>query len=176
MLFRSGEPERIPPGEVRRWHEQWAGELRAFLWGMTRDNAVADDLLQATFTRALEAGHSASGDTVRGWLFRVAYNEVLQWRRRMGVRQRGLGEMASRMLPSDEWRPWSGVLQREQIDRVRAALRKLPEEQRRVVEQRIYEEKTFARIAEESGLPLGTVLTRMRLALEKLSRALRESD
>jgi RNA polymerase sigma-70 factor (ECF subfamily) len=40
----------------------------------------------------------------------------------------------------------------------------------------MYEDKTFAQIAEELGLPLGTVLTRMRLALEKLRRTLRPGD
>ena len=38
---------------------------------------------------------------------------------------------------------------------------------------RIYEEKTFAVIAEELSIPLGTVLTRMRLALKRLSRQIR---
>ena len=41
---------------------------------------------------------------------------------------------------------------------------------------RVYEEKTFAQIAGESGLPLGTVLTRMRRALEKLRRTMRPGD
>jgi RNA polymerase sigma-70 factor (ECF subfamily) len=40
----------------------------------------------------------------------------------------------------------------------------------------MYEDKTFAEIAEECGLPLGTVVTRMRLALEKLRRTLRTGD
>jgi RNA polymerase sigma factor (sigma-70 family) len=143
---------------------------------MTRDNDLADDLLQATFARALESGHAAAGETVRGWLFRVAYNEVLQWRRRTGARQRGQEAVAMRAAPADARPPWAGVLEREQIARVRAAVETLPPEQRRVVEQRIYDEKTFARIAADAGLPLGTVLTRMRLALEKLSRALRDRD
>jgi RNA polymerase sigma-70 factor (ECF subfamily) len=41
---------------------------------------------------------------------------------------------------------------------------------------RIYEEKKFAAIAEELGLPLGTVLTRMRLALKKLAASLNPED
>lgn len=39
---------------------------------------------------------------------------------------------------------------------------------------RIYEEKSFAEIAEELSVPLGTVLTRMRLALKKLSRLMQK--
>lgn len=143
---------------------------------MTRDNDLADDLLQATFTRALESGHAASGETVRGWLFRVAYNEVLQWRRRVGVRQRGQEAVAMRPASTAARPPWEGIVEQEQIARVRAAVAALPPDQRRVVEQRMYDGKTFATIAADAGLPLGTVLTRMRLALEKLSRALRDGD
>ena len=38
---------------------------------------------------------------------------------------------------------------------------------------RVYEDKTFAEIAAEAGLPLGTVLTRMRRGLEKLRKTMR---
>ena len=51
-------------------------------------------------------------------------------------------------------------------------MERLPVEQRRVIRMRIYEDKTFAVIAEELGAPLGTVLTRMRLALRKLEAEL----
>jgi RNA polymerase sigma-70 factor (ECF subfamily) len=65
-------------------------------------------------------------------------------------------------------------VQGEDVARVRVAIDRLPPEQRRVVEQRIDEGRTFAEIAAESGLPLGTVLTRMRLAHEALRKALGE--
>jgi DNA-directed RNA polymerase specialized sigma24 family protein len=56
---------------------------------------------------------------------------------------------------------------------VRAALVTLPLEQQQIVQLRIYDERTFADIAAELGIPLGTALTRMRLALEKLRAALK---
>jgi len=57
--------------------------------------------------------------------------------------------------------PEEPLIRGETVEAVREALKQLPEEQRRVVLARIYEEKTFAEIAGEFGLPLGTVLTRM---------------
>ena len=54
---------------------------------------------------------------------------------------------------------------------MRAALATLPPEQRQIVQKRIYEEQTFASIAQELELPLGTVLTRMRRALRKLAKS-----
>ncbi len=55
-------------------------------------------------------------------------------------------------------------------------MRILPADQLQVVQLRIYEEQTFQEIARRLELPLGTVLTRMRLALKKLQTSLRESE
>jgi len=66
----------------------------------------------------------------------------------------------------------SSASRAEMAARVREALDELPAEQRQVVRMRVYEDKTFARIAEETNTPLGTVLTRMRLALKKLESRL----
>ncbi|MBL8825420.1 MAG: hypothetical protein JNM18_00445, partial [Planctomycetaceae bacterium] len=60
----------------------------------------------------------------------------------------------------------------ETVVGVRQAIEQLPAEQRQVVRLRIYENRTFAEIATALKLPLGTVLTRMQLALKKLKKAL----
>lgn len=161
---------------MREAYEQWSADIRAFLLGLTRDAEAAEELLQATFGRLVEAGPAAGSTTLRGWLFRVAHNEVMLARRKSGVRARGLrsaglaAEADGRLAgPSP---PWASLIQAEDVARVRAALASLPPEQRHVVEQRMYEGRTFAQIAAASNLPLGTVLTRMRLALRTLQQAL----
>ena len=73
-------------------------------------------------------------------------------------------------------RPDDRVARREDVEAVREALGALSEDQLRVVRARVFEEKTFAQIAGETGLPIGTVLTRMRRALEKLRRTLSPGD
>jgi RNA polymerase sigma-70 factor (ECF subfamily) len=60
----------------------------------------------------------------------------------------------------------------ESVAKVQEALADLPAEQRQVVRMRIYEEKTFATIAQELQIPLGTALGRMRTALIKLKKSL----
>ena len=70
--------------------------------------------------------------------------------------------------------PWEEAIRDEEAAAVRRALATLPFEQRQVVEARIQRGQTFAAIAAELGLPLGTVLTRMRLALAKLRHSLGE--
>src|SRR5581483_9740755 len=122
-----------------------------------------------------EAGHTARSETLKGWLFRVAFHEALAVKRRNGVGNRALRTIASIPRESGE-RPDQTLIRAETVVSVRHALNALPEEQRRVVCARVYENKTFARIADEFGLPLGTVLTRMRLALDKLRHALAPGD
>lgn len=145
-----------------------ADDLRAFLIGVLRDADLAAEALQATFTKAVESGHTAREETLKGWLFRVAYNEAMAILRRKKVDRKSVHKWAwSQVRRHDS--PEENVNRWETVHLIRQALETLPEEQRRVVRLRIYEEKTFAVIAEELELPLGTVLTRMRLALKKLA-------
>lgn len=166
------DPARLDPAEVEALYACHAVELRAYLTGLLRDPELADDVLQATFLRAVEQGHTASRDSARAWLFRVAHNEAIDRRRRHMTEGKSLKQSAW-------WRskrpagPEELVGQEETIARVRQAIERLPSEQQHVVQQRIYEGLTFAEIASKSGLPLGTVLTRMRIATRRLADALR---
>ncbi|HEX4150338.1 MAG TPA: sigma-70 family RNA polymerase sigma factor, partial [Pirellulales bacterium] len=78
--------------------------------------------------------------------------------------------------PREQLNPAMQVVHRETAERVRAALDRLPKEQRQVVRLRMHEQKKFATIAQELNLPLGTVLTRMQLALRKLRKLLEADD
>ncbi|TXT22079.1 MAG: RNA polymerase sigma-70 factor ECF subfamily [Planctomycetota bacterium] len=177
--------DRIEPAETATWFAEFAGELRAFLLGVLRNDDLAGEALQATLVKALERGHEARPETRRGWLFRVALNEALVLKRKAKVQEKSFRELAQNDARRHESAggsvtrnesPEGFVLKAEVVERVRLALDGLPAEQRRVVRMRIYEHKTFAVIASELKLPLGTVLTRMRLATEKLRDRLAELD
>jgi RNA polymerase sigma-70 factor, ECF subfamily len=172
---------RIDPAvatdRVAALYECYAEELRLFLTGVLRNADLADEALQNTFTKAVESGHTAREESVKGWLFQVGFREAVLLRRRGQVHDRSLRAMASnktaRGQSSDEFPPPDEqILRLETAERVRQALSQLPPDQRQVVEMRIYEDKTFAAIADELCTPLGTILTRMRLALKRLSRRL----
>lgn len=167
-----GHSPRIDPGLVASLYVEHSGELRNFLIGVLRDPELAGEVLQATFTRCVEVGHTAREETLKGWLFRVAFHEALAFRRRQGVDARAKEKLAWTTKPASPSAD-ERLIRWESVEAVRAALEELPPEQRDVVRQRIYEEKTFAVIAAEQGLPLGTVLTRMRLAMEKLRKKLK---
>ena len=161
---------KLDPTLVAALYVQHAAELKHFLLGVLRNAEAADDVLQITFAKCVEWGHKAREETQKGWLFRVAFHEALALKRRQNIHSKATQKLSqtSPTTPAID----EGLLRWESVQSVRAALEELPEDQRQVVWQRIYEEKTFAAIAEELQLPLGTVLTRMRLALEKLRKRL----
>lgn len=169
---------RLDPGVVGALYLEHGEDLRAFLLGVLRNGEQATEALQNTFARALEQGHTVQAGSYRGWLFRVAFNEAMLLRRRRGVETRA----------RDKW-PWlrparertedsaeQSVIRWEQVELVREAMTFLPDEQRLVVTLRMHEGLTFAEIATRLELPLGTVLTRMRLALKKLRTRLEGAD
>ncbi len=162
---------RIDRSVVEELYVEHAAELRAFVLGVLRDADLAADAVQATFAKAVEVGHTAREGSRKAWLFRVALNEALVIRRRQGVEERAI-ERLGWIGPRGGEGPDEALVRRESVERVREALAGLPAEQRQVVEMRIYDEKTFAVIARELGLPLGTVLSRMQLALKKLRSTL----
>lgn len=152
-------------------YDRFSAELHRFLIGVLGDPELAGDVMQMTFVKMLEAGDTVRPDRLKAWLFRVALNESLMIRRREGV-----GERVRRRIAADRDvgnpGPEAEAIRGETIDAVRRVIARLPADQRRVVQARIYEGKTFAEIAGAAGLPIGTVLTRMRLAIQRLRREL----
>ena len=158
---------KLDPSIVAGLYVQHAEELRRFLLGILRDSQLTSDVLQATFVKLAERGQETREATRKAWLFRVAYHEAMAIRRREGVGDKILRRVAwhtnGAAGPAEE-----PLLRLESVELVREALEELPPEQRQVVRMRIYEEKTFAVIAKELKIPLGTALARMRSAVMKL--------
>ena len=163
----SSSIEKLDPSIVAALYVQHGEELRRFLLGILRDGQLTSDVLQATFVKMSQRGHETRTESRKAWLFRVAYHEAMAYRRREGVGDKVLRRVAwhsnGTTGPADE-----PLLRLESVQAVREALEYLPPEQRQVVRMRIYEEKTFAVIAKELKIPLGTALGRMRAALIKL--------
>lgn len=163
---------KLDPAVIASLYVSHADELRRFLVGLLRDADAAGEVLQATFARAVEAGHSVQQGSFKSWLFRVAYNEAMVLKRRQSVQRRHSQQIADKAAQRSTDHPEETLVRFETVEKVRQAVAGLPAAQRQVVRMRVYEQKTFAVIAQELDVPLGTVLTRMRSALEKLRRHL----
>lgn len=175
----------MDPSRVQQVYEEYAVALERFLIGVLRDNAAAADALQTTFTRLLEKGHLVQQqDSLKSWLFRVAFNEAMLIRRRDSISRKhaeGIAwkvQMQANANEGNDDRTSQSVrlaIRQEDIEQVRAALSQLPELQRNVVEKRIYHDLKFREIAKELDIPLGTVLARMQAGLKKLKPLLAEN-
>ncbi|MBA3312463.1 MAG: RNA polymerase sigma factor [Planctomycetota bacterium] len=171
----SSEEGRLDPAAVEALYASHAVELRAYLTGLLRDPDLAAEMLQATFLRAVERGHTFRNDSAKAWLFRVAHNRAMDYRRRVAAEGRLVEKSAwwKREKRGNAASPVEVAGRDETVSRVRQAIEQLPAEQRQIVRLKIYDNLTFAEIAGRLSVPLGTVLTRMRIATKKLSVALR---
>jgi RNA polymerase sigma-70 factor, ECF subfamily len=117
-------------------------------------------------------GQRARVDT---WLFMMARSRILD-RLRRKQRQAKVTDAISLDPPINE-APGPGVDAEiaERRDHVRSVLTHLPPEQQHVLELAYYQGLSHREIAEHTGLALGTVKTRIRLGLEKLRSALKDS-
>lgn len=167
------ESQVLTSEQVEKIYVQHGRNLLAFLIGVLRDRELAQDALQQTFQKVAESGGSAREETLRGWLFQVAYREALQLRRRQQQDARNLQAFAAMANP-EERLATEELATDEEVERLRRAIDALPAGQRQVVQRRIQGEQTFADIAASLNIPLGTALTRMRTAIEKLRKQLNE--
>lgn len=167
----TADEEKIDPGIVAALYVEHADQLRRFLIGVLRDQQLANDVLQATFTKLVERGHETREQSRKSWLFRVAYNEAMAIRRRQAVGNK-VFERVAWSADATHSSADAPLIRLEAVESVREAIAELPKAQQQVLQMRIYEEKTFAVIAEELGIPLGTALARMHSALAKLRKRL----
>ncbi|MDA1230395.1 MAG: RNA polymerase sigma factor [Planctomycetota bacterium] len=157
---------------------QWEADLKGFLLGVLKRPDLADDAFQKTVIRAIESAQTARAATIRGWLFRIALNEARQFLRQQ-KREIKHRERFAEQVTSDhperqtnpgaaQWMLDFGVISDEMAQAIQRSLVRLPAEQQEVIRRRIYKGETFARIAEQMQMPLGTVLTWMRRGLLRL--------
>jgi len=150
--------------------EQFAKPLENFLIGILKNGAEANDALQATFVKLMEKGDTIVQESaLKGWLFRVAYNEAMLIKRKDGVKRKHIEKFAWHVSPDVESdQPADRMLDDETQQEIKKALDQLSAAQQEVVRKRIYEGLKFREIAEQLDLPLGTVLARMHSSLKKL--------
>lgn len=163
------------PGAFRVLVGRHQARVFGFLVNLAGRDA-ADDLFQEVWLRVLKAAprYQPRG-LASAWLVKIARGVALNHLARSG-RVRFDGEEAARDVPEPGPTPAAAAEGRDLRERVSVALAGLPEEQREVFLLRELGGLSFREIAEELGLPLGTVLSRMNYALRKLRKSLGDPD
>lgn len=133
----------------------------------------AEDVLQEVF---LQVWRRASDfDEKRGrpftWLVTLARSRAIDRLRSVSARER-MTEGAARAVPDSISDAAADAVKSEQGEIVRRALAQLPEEQRHTLLLAYFEGLTQTEIAERTGIPLGTIKTRMRSGMIKLRELL----
>ena len=157
--------------------DRYAGMLTALAHRILKNQPDAEEVLQETFLQVWnQAGrYDAKRSSVSTWLVLIARSRAIDRLRTRQVKQR-TAAAAQQENPVQHTSPKgvANVLRLERRSRLRQELSQLPEEQRRVLEMAFYGGMTQSEIAEQTGIPLGTVKTRTLLAMKKLRAALQD--
>lgn len=137
---------------------------------LTRDPVLAQDLAQEAMLRALRYFHAFRGEEARPWLLRIVRNTWSDLRARDGLADRPLEEIENR--PGDGPDPEQSALAADRRRQIASALAALPDEAREILVLREIEDLSYKAIAVVLDLPIGTVMSRLARAREKLAATL----
>lgn len=150
-------------------YAHFSGRIKSFLMGKGTQESVAEELTQEIMLIVWRRAESYNPDKAAPstWLFTIARNrrtDYLRGHSRIEV------ELDDEMLEIDDSRPTQeeqvGLLQQSQ--KLELALNKLPQEQRQVVHLSYFRGKSHGAIAQWLDLPVGTVKSRIRLAMQSI--------
>lgn len=169
---------RRDPDVLDRLIEQYQHRLLRYLIYLSGNRDLAEDLFQETWIRVLERGHQYDGKhEFSTWLYAVARNLTIDYlRKKSPVSLDGLMEDEDHApLEPPDTRPgaWEVVAQHEQAERIGAALVGIAAEYRETVVLRFQEGMALHEIATVTGVPLGTVKSRLYRGLNLLMSRLK---
>jgi RNA polymerase sigma factor (sigma-70 family) len=147
----------------------FAPRVKAFLMRTGTPAAQAEECAQDVMATLWQKAHlyDPARASVATWIFTIARNRRI--------------DLVRRNRPEPEDLPWGPEPEMDQADalalqqdtaRLTVALRELPEAQRSLIQRAFYGDASHSEIAAETGLPLGTIKSRIRLALDRLRRDL----
>jgi len=148
----------------------FAPRVKAFLMKGGADEALAEECTQEVMATLWHKAHlfDPARASVATWVFTIARNRRIDALRRQ-------------RRPEPEDLPWGPEPEPDQAEimglqqdteRLGEALAQLPEKQRSLIERAYFGELSHSEIAAETGLPLGTIKSRIRLALDRLRHAM----
>lgn len=150
--------------------EHFAPRIKSFLMKSGADAGTAEECAQDVMASVWQKAHlfDPARAGVATWVFTIARNrsiDLLRRQRRPEPQELGWGPVAE---PDQA----DALALQQESNQLNLALKALPEKQRKLIERAYFGDLTHSEIAEETGLPLGTIKSRIRLALERLRHGL----
>ncbi len=152
--------------------EHFAPRLNGYLLRTGADSALAEEIVQDVMTTLWRKADlfDPAKSSLSTWLYRIARNRRIDLIRRVQTKQ--LDGEDPVLLPPDIVQPDAAMDLQQREAAMREALKVLPPEQLDLVRLAFFEGLSHGDIAEQTGLPLGTVKSRIRLAFTRLRREL----
>lgn len=161
-----GDAEAL--GEI---YDAFSRPLYRYALTLLLREADAEDAIHNVFMKLVDLARQKSCriDNLKSYLFRALRNEALDM-----IERRKLGEDKIRAMSNGMIHAASDRITPLEAARINEALKRLPREQREVVMLKVFDDMTFAEIAELTGAPLDTVASRYRYGMKKLEEMLHD--
>jgi RNA polymerase sigma-70 factor (ECF subfamily) len=137
---------------------------------LARDAAAAEDIAQEALLKAFRNIDSLRGGDVKPWLMTIVRNSYFDWRRRDNGRTvtGPAADVAMAETPAEDVSAEDGLIRQGDITALRRAIETLPEPFREALVLRDLEEMSYRDVAETTGVPMGTVMSRLARARRML--------
>ena len=151
--------------------DHFAPRVKGFLMKSGADATLAEECTQDVMAALWHKSHQfdPSRASVATWIFTIARNrkiDLLRRQRRPEPEDLGWG-------PEEEPDQADVLNLQQETEMLGSAIEELPAAQRELIEKAFFGDLTHSEIAAETGLPLGTIKSRIRLALERLRHAMK---
>lgn len=152
----------------RTLFEHYAPRLKAYLIKNGASESAAEEIVQNTFVTVWEkaAQYDPKKSAASTWIFTIARNRRIDTLRREKYIEVDSDSPALQRATSDA--PDDAYADAATVEKLHAVIETLPADQAALLRMAFFEDKTHQTIADETRIPLGTVKSRLRLALEKL--------
>jgi RNA polymerase sigma-70 factor, ECF subfamily len=161
--FRAGEPDAI-----RDLYREYSGAVHTVAISIVRDRELAADVVQQTFVKAWRAAASfESGRQVAPWLYSIARHTAID-----ALRSEARPTRGGHQREVDVQFDGESIEQTWERFEVRRAIDALPKEEREVVRRSHLLGHTHEEIAQQLGVPVGTVKSRSGRAHKRLAVSL----
>jgi RNA polymerase sigma-70 factor, ECF subfamily len=170
---------RSEPAALSELYDRYSRLVFSIAYSLVGDYATTEEITQDVFVRVWERASQYRADQgkVSTWLISIARHRSIDMLRRQGARPEdhtvSWAESTIDGMPSDD-NPEEAAELSMQRQRVRAAIAQLPADQKQALALAYFNGYTHRQIAERLDQPLGTVKTRIRLAMQKLRQLLKD--
>jgi RNA polymerase sigma factor (sigma-70 family) len=170
--MRQGPADRLGAEDRRRFEEIFLPYLDAAFnlarW-IVQNDQDAQDVVQDAYVRAFKGFHRCRGENPRAWFLTITRNTAYNWLSRYAVEEE--------LVPYDEAKhadiilmkqPEDPFVAEERKERLQRALERLPLEFREVIVLYELEGLSYKEVAATLGIPVGTVMSRLSRARQRL--------